>query len=568
MALDHQVETTPVTLNRLDARQLVDDPVALEILWGRLVAMVEESVSTLVRTAFSAAVRESNDLTCALMDVEGGALAQSLVSTPLHTGVKSITMRSLLEKFPADEWRPGDAAISNDPWVGTGHRYDVTIARPIFHRSKLVGFAVNDTHWHDIGGAGMLVENRDVFEEGLGIPNCMVLREGKPVEDVIEFIRLNTRYPDEILGDMHAQLVAAERLGQLVSELLEESGLEDLRDVAATIYGRSERAMRTAIRRLRPGTYRQQVDTDGYDSRLHLEVAITVPPSQDRVLVDFAGTAPQSRRALNAVWNYTYAWTVFALKAVLDPETPNNDGCLRPFTVTVPEGTVLNPRWGAPVSVRHQTGHYIPTLVISALAGAAPDRVIAQSGSPPHRSVIVGARPDGSPYNFTINASGGLGAGLGNDGLSATAFPTNTVCIPLEMLERLYPVTFWRRSLVPDSGGAGRQRGGCAQEIEFTFDGEVQAKLSPLLERTETSPSGLAGGEDGSRARMTRNGKALKPKVQVAIQKGDRMVIRTAGGGGYGPATERDPKRLRADLRTGLVSRRAAAERYGRRANP
>lgn len=540
----------------------LDDPVALEILWSRLVAMVEESVTTLVRTAFSASVRESNDLTCALMDAEGSALAQSLVSTPLHTGVKSVTMRALLRRFPAGTWRPGDAVIGNDPWEGTGHRNDVTIARPIFHRGRLVGFAVNDTHWQDIGGAGMRVENRDVFEEGLGIPDCKVMEAGEPVETVFEFIRLNTRFPDETLGDLNAQLVAAQRLAEMVDGLLEETGLDDLAGLADAIYTRSERSMRDAIRQLRPGTYRHALDADGYDERLHLQAAVTVHESGDRVTVDFSGSSPQTARALNAVRNYTYAWTVFALKAALDPDTPNNDGCLRPFEVSVPEGSVLNPRWGGAVSVRHQTGHYIPTLVIGALAEAAPDRIIAECGSPPHRSVISGVRPDGGRYGFTINAAGGLGAGAGNDGLSATAFPTNTVCISLEMLEHLYPVLFWRRELVPDSGGAGRHRGGLGQRIEFEFTGEVPALLSPLLERTRTPAAGLAGGGSGAVSAMTRNGETLAPKVQILMRKGDRFSIRTAGGGGFGPPEDRDAALLEDDVRNGLVT--AGAARAGR----
>ncbi|HVB09182.1 MAG TPA: hydantoinase B/oxoprolinase family protein, partial [Bacillota bacterium] len=525
---------------------------------SRLVAMVEESVTTLVRTAFSASVRESNDLTCALMDAEGAALAQSLVSTPLHTAVKSETMRALLRKYPLAAWQPGDAAISNDPWEGTGHRNDVTIARPIFHRGRAVGFAVNDTHWQDIGGAGMQVSNRDVYEEGLGIPDCKILRAGRPVEEVFEFIRLNTRLPEETLGDLNAQLVAAQRLADTVQGLLAESGLDDLSELGAAIYDRSERAMRAAIGQLRPGTYRYGLDADGIDAPIHLQAAVTVPAAADRVIVDFSGSSPETRHALNAVRNYTYAWTVFALKAALDPETPSNDGSLRPFDVQVPEGSVLNPRWGAPVSVRHQTGHYIPTVVLSALAEAAPDRVIAECGAPPHRSVI-----SGSHYAFTINAAGGLGAGLHNDGLSATAFPTNTVCIPLEMLERLYPVLFWRRELIADSGGPGAHRGGLGQRIDFEFTGAEPARLLPLLERTRTPAAGRAGGLPGATAGMTRNGQVLPPKVLTEMRAGDRFVIRTAGGGGFGDPAGRDRDLLTEDVDNGRVTREAAARAYG-----
>lgn len=540
------------------------DPVALEILWSRLVALVEESVGTLVRTAFSPSVRESNDLTCALMDAEGNALAQSLTSTPLHTGVKSVTMKSLLRKFPKESWRPGDAAITNDPWTGTGHRFDVTIARPIFHGARLVGFAVNDTHWSDLGGAGMVVENRDVFEEGLGIPDCKVLKAGEPVEEVFDFIRINTRFPEETLGDLHAQLVAADRLTMSVAALLEETGLPDLAEAAASIYERSERSMRDAIRQIPAGTYSYELDTDGYDEPLHLKVSLTVDPGQGDVRVDFDGSSPQTTRALNAVWNYTYAWSVFALKAALDPETPNNDGCLRPFEVVAPLGSVVNPRWGAPVSVRHQTGHYIPTLVLAALAQAAPEKLIAQCGSPPHRSLISGEWPDGGRFGFTINASGGLGAGAHNDGLHATAFPTNTVCISLEILERLYPVRFWARELVTDSGGAGRHRGGCGQRIDFEYTGPRGAFLSPLLERVRLAPAGIEGGLAGSTAGMTRNGEALRPKVRVEMYPGDRFEIRTAGGGGFGPPAERDVEALTADLAAGIVSPAAAAKLYWR----
>ena len=546
MAGDFQVDTSGSVTSRLD-------PVALEILWSRLIALVEESVSTLARTAFSPSVRESNDLTCALMDVEGNALAQSLTSTPLHTGVKSVTMKALLAQFPAEVWKRGDAAISNDPWIGTGHRFDVTIACPIFHRQRLVGFAVNDTHWGDLGGAGMVVENRDVFEEGLGIPNCMVLSEGEPVQIVLEFIRLNTRFPEETLGDLHAQLAAADRLAAAVAELLEETGLADLAETADAIYTKSEASMRAAIATLPAGTHSYELDTDGYEEPLHLKVMLTVVPSEGRIKVDFAGSSPQTSRALNAVWNYTYAWSVFALKAALDPETPNNEGCLRPFEVVAPEGSVLNASWGAPVSVRHQTGHYVPTLILTALGEIAPDRVIAQCGSPPHRSLISGEWPDGRGFGFTINASGGLGAGAGNDGLHATAFPTNTVCISLEILERLYPVVFWARELIPGSGGTGRHRGGCGQRIDFEYTGSRPGFLSPLVERVKLAPEGMQGGGPGTTAAMTRNGTPVRPKVRLVMEPGDRFEIRTPGGGGFGPASERDPEAVAADAASGLA---------------
>lgn len=546
MAGDLQVGSNP-------RAALASDPVALEIFWARLIALVEESVGTLARTAFSPSVRESNDLTCALMDADGNALAQSLTSTPLHTGVKSVTMKALLDSFPRAQWEPGDAAISNDPWIGTGHRFDVTIARPIFHRGRLVGFAVNDTHWGDLGGAGMVVENRDVFEEGLGIPNCMVMKRGEPVQVVLDFIRLNTRFPEETIGDLYAQLAAADRLAAAVAELLEEAGLDDLEATASSIYARSEASMRAAIASLPAGAQSYELDTDGYDEPLHLKVTVSVWPDQGRIKVDFDGSSAQTSRALNAVWNYTYAWAVFALKAALDPETPNNDGCLRPFEVVAPEGSVVNASWGAPVSVRHQTGHYIPTLVLAALGEMAPERVIAQCGSPPHRSLISGEWPDGRRFGFTINASGGLGAGSRNDGLHATAFPTNTVCISLEILERLYPVVFWARELIPNSGGAGRHRGGCGQRIAFEFTGSRPGFLSPLVERVKLAPAGLQGGAAGATASMTRNGEPVRPKVRIPIHPGDRFEIRTAGGGGFGPPRERNPEAVAADLASGVM---------------
>jgi N-methylhydantoinase B len=484
------------------------------------------------------------------------------MSTPLHTGVKGVTMRALLKRFPPHVWQPGDAAITNDPWTGTGHRNDVTIARPIFHRERLIGFALNDSHWQDIGGGGMRVENHDVFEEGLGIPECLVLRQGEPVQEVFDFIRLNTRTPDETLGDLHAQLVASERLAQSTTELCEDAGLTDLSAVSSAIYDRSERAMRESIATLSSGTYRYELDTDGYDKPLHLACSVTIDAERRQVAVDYGGSAPESTLALNAVYNYTFAWTVFALKCILDPETPNNDGCLRPFQVTAPEGSVLNARWGGAVSVRHQTGHYIPTLVIAALSQAAPNRVIAQPGAPPHRSLISGAWPDGRRYTFTINAAGGLGAGARNDGLHATAFPTNTVSISLESLERLFPIVFWKRELIADSGGAGRQRGGCGQRIVFEFTGDLPGRLSPMLERIKNPPQGLGGGQPGALSQMTRNGELLRPKLMVSLERGDQCDLRTAGGGGFGPPPERDATLLELDVQNGIVGTAAAAGVY------
>jgi N-methylhydantoinase B len=551
---------------RSGGSSIANDPVALQIVWRRLIAIADEAAATLRRTSFSPIVRESNDFACVLFDAAGFAIAENTIGIPSFNMTLGRTLNHFLSQRPASEWKLGDVGICNDPWLTSGHLPDITIVAPIFLGSRLLGWTGSIAHMADIGGALWSADTREVFEEGIRIPLSLLLREGKYNDDLVRILRANVRIPDLVMGDISAQVSASEAAARALKNLAEHERIDDFSEISRAIRERSENVMRRAIAEIPDGVYASEVDMDGSDDGpIHIALSITKKGSE--LFVDYAGTSPQAGRAINTVLNYTEAYTCYPLKCLLDPLTPRNDGSYGMIHVSAPEGSILNPRFPAPVHARQLVGHCLSAAIYRALAPVAGERIIADSGSAPTLRVLVnGFRDDRTPYTTIFFINGGMGARAQRDGLSTTCFPSNVICGSMEIIEALTPLRIWKKELTIDSGGPGRFRGGLGQDVEIELIGREPANLSILADRVRHPALGVLGGLAGAPSRIALNGKegALPIKGKSRIKQGDRLNVRYPGGGGYGDPHRRSSEAVASDLKEGLVSKAAAKQVYGR----
>lgn len=528
------------------------DPFLLEILWNRLVAIVDEAAATLIRTSFSTVVRESYDFSCVLTDARGNSLAQASLSIPSFIGTLPKTVKHMLRRFPAETLEPGDVLITNDAWLGTGHLPDINVAKPIFREGELIAFAASVAHSPDIGGKMRAPDAREVFEEGLQIPPMKLYQAGRPNEALMELIRYNVRVPDQVIGDLDAQLSALAVGERRLLQLMDEHGLKDVDDLAATIQGLSEQTMRHAIAALPDGVYENELQTDGLAVPITVKMKLTV--AGDAIAIDFAGTSDQVDRAINVVPAYRDAYTVYPLKCVLAPAIPNNEGIWRPITIDAPEGSVLNPRRPAACGSRVLVGHYLTTVVLGALARAIPDRVVAATGSPVWCMNLTGLSRRGQRFASMFFVNGGMGAAERRDGPSCLSFPSNVNNTPVEIMENVAPVRVLEKRLVPGSGGPGKSRGGLGQTLKFQNLSSRSLTASFLAERTRFPATGLFGGGDGAPGAVRINGELVDPKATHIVDPGGVIEMTTPGGGGFGAARERDAHRAQADATAGYVT--------------
>jgi N-methylhydantoinase B len=543
---------TPAARPRRAGRAPALDPVTTSILWARLRALVDEAAATLIRTSFSTIVREVHDMTQLLTDDRGETLAQSAVSTPGFVGTTALGVRRFLERWGPADWHPGDVAVTNDPWVVTGHLPDVTIVTPVFHRGRLVAFLANTAHMTDIGGTYFGASTTEVFEEGLRIPPLKLVERGRPVGPVWETIRANVRAPDQVLGDLRAQIAANEQGCRTVAALLAETGLPDLRGLARAVHEGSERALAAALAAVPDGTYHAAVTGDGYGEPFTIRLALTVRGG--RLHFDFAGSSPQQRTPINAVLQYTRAYCAYTTKCAFVPDVPNNEGLLRRLTVAAPRGSIVNAVEPAPVQSRHVLGMVLQGAIFQALAQCAPERAQADSGTPPPIITFYGTRPDGTPFLTFEFANGGVGAKLGVDGRSATAFPSNLANLPVEVLETIAPVRYLEQRLIPDSGGLGCHRGGLGQRKTFRVLHPMMASL--LIDRVRHPPGGVLGGGPGRAAGAAfADGRSVTMKSVLALAPGDVLTLESPGGGGYGDPVKRPEELVRRDFEEGYVTR-------------
>jgi N-methylhydantoinase B len=529
------------------------DGITLELLWRRLISVVDEAAASLVRTSFSTIVRESNDFACVITDAQGHSIAQASKSIPSFIGTAPRTIRSFLEVFPPESLSEGDILITNDCWLGTGHLPDITVAKPIYLDGRLVAFAGSVAHAPDIGGRIRSADAREVFEEGLQIPPMKVVERGAMNATLEQILRKNVRVPDQVMGDLHAQFTGLSLIERQTINLMKQRGLETLDELSGELRGRSEAAMRKAIRALPDGTYHSEAISDGIDEPIRLKLALTI--AGDEITADFAGSDAQVPRSINVCLAYTIAYTSYGIKAVLCPDVPNNDGALAPLHITAPAGSILNSRPPAAGGARALIGHFLPAMVINALAEVAPDRVIAGVGSPLWCVNMAGTRPDGRSFANLFFLNGGYGASAHADGRNVLSWPSNISSTPVEIIEQLAPLKVHFRRLRQLSAANGALRGGAGQEMLLESTNPTPAMVSFLAERTraEAAAPGIRGGLSGAPGEVLIDDKTVDPKSRHVVGAGTRILLRTPGGGGYGVPSERSQALVDRDHVRGYV---------------
>jgi N-methylhydantoinase B len=545
---------------------------ALDILWTQLESITREMEATLVRTAFSTGIRDAGDCSCALFDAQGRMISQASTA-PGQLGSMPFLMADFLQRVPVAQLRDGDVFLTNDPWLGCGHTPDFYVVTPIFCAGELYGFAANSGHHADVGGRLGAQDSREVYEEGLLVPFSHLCHAGVENHELLALMSLNSRMPAELVGDLRAQVAANHTALARVRGLAAAGGLTqpDLAAAADEIIERSARAMRDAVGTMAPGVHRgclllDDVDEDGQ----RLRIAIAVWKEGETVVVDFDGTSPQVAKPINSVLNYSRAYVFVGLKMAVAAGLPTNAGTLSCLKVLAPEGSLVNPLFPAPVRWRTTVGLMIADLVLTVLGAAMPERVIAASGTVPRWHQVFSSRNPGSRFVLQPHFMGGLGAALGRDGLSAVAWPANLRELSIEAMEHDAPLLFLRKAYRVDSGGAGTFRGGLGQEIAIQNPsawhqgsaGPVRAILN--CGRFHDGAIGLAGGERGAAGELRVNGTPVaQGRSEVTLLPGDVVEFLTPGGGGFGPASERDPAALDRDVRLGFVSPQAARQTYG-----
>lgn len=538
-----------------DTISLID----LQIMWNRLIAVVEEQGQILMRTAFSPIVRECGDISAGVFDLQGRMLAQGVTGTPGHVNSMAESVKHFIRHFPIETMKEGDAYITNDPWMGTGHLNDFVVTTPAFRNGKPVALFSCTSHLMDIGGIGFGPDATDVFMEGLYLPMLKLIDAGKVDQNVMAIIRANTRQPVDTEGDTYSLAACNDMGAKRLVEMMDEFGIETLDALADHICERSREAVLAEIARLPKGSWTNEMVVDGYDEPVTLAATLTV--SEDGIHVDFTGTSGQAQRGINVPHSYTTAYTVFGLGCVVAAQIPNNAGSLGPLTVSAPLGSILNAPKPAAVSSRHVIGQMLPDVVFGCLRQVIPERVPAEGTSCLWNLNVRGRTHAGAQGNYgfamAVTSNGGTGARFDKDGLSATAYPSGVRGTPVEIAETQTPLIFWKKELRPDSGGDGRTRGGHGQIIEIESGVDASFEILAAFDRIDHPPRGRDGGGDGAAGYVgLKSGLKLKGKGFQTIPPGDRLVVLTPGGAGIGDPAERDPALVSRDIAEELVSAR------------
>jgi 5-oxoprolinase (ATP-hydrolysing)/N-methylhydantoinase B len=543
-----------------------------QVMWSRLLAVVEEQARTLIGTAFSSTVREAGDLSAGIFDAQGRMLAQAVTGTPGHVNAMAEAVRHFIARFPVEHMAEGDHFITNDPWLSSGHLHDVTVVSPAFMGRRLVALFACTCHQVDIGGLGQGPDGRSIYEEGLFIPLMALARGGAVNQDLLALIRANVRNPAEVEGDILSYIASNEASAAQLRLMLGEFGLDDLDDLGGYIIERSRQAMVAAIAELPEGSFENRLTIDGHDEPVELKAKLTIGGGE--IVVDYAGSSPASRHGINVVMNYCKAYSAFGVRCVVAPEVPNNAGSLEPIQVTAPEGSILNVSRPWPVSARHIIGQFLPDVVMGCLAKAVPERVPAEGAS-----CVWGAQLRGGPeigaapgaqaaaaarYEMLFFNSGGSGARPALDGLSATAFPSGVKAMAIEVVETQAPVVVWRKELRPGSAGAGAWRGGFGQSLEVGSADGAPFAISAMFDRVRHAARGRQGGADGSPGKVGRASGAPLAAMGMQIVPGDdRVRLDLPGGGGFGEPLDRAPGLVAEDVRDELLGPEEARASHG-----
>jgi len=544
------------------------DPITLEILWRRLISIVDEADSTVARTAFSSLLRDAHDYTCMFTDRKGRELAQGSFATPGQSGAMALGIKNLVNKLPVETYKPSDVFITNDPWALAGHLNDVCVMSPIFYKDKLTAFTACVFHHSDIGGR-VSSDNHDVFEEGLFIPLVKLYDGGVLNQSVIDMIRWNVRTSDEVVGDIRSQIAANHVCAEKICQMLQENDFDSLDDLADQIISRTEKSMREEIEKIPDGIYKAEGIIEQMKGQKDVLIKAAVEVKGSDITVDLDGSSLQVNWGGNVVYNFTYAYVFMAMKSMFGPDIPNNDGCARPLKLRAPEGSVVNCKFPAAVAARLVIGHFITEIIYRALSSVLPDKVIAASGgTPAQMNVFYGKRNDGRPWHSVIIRGGGMGAGSVNDGNYVYIFPANGANTPIEIFENDTPLIVENRELLANSGGPGRMKGGLGQREVFKVPDDKYAPVPPVnlgiqAGRHIHPPEGLFGGKPGTKAQFLVNGVSGNPFGLTQLKPGDVVTIDAAGGGGYGNPLEREPEMVESDVMEGYVSVEKAREDYG-----
>lgn len=541
----------------------------LEVLSRRLAGIADEVATALVRTSFSMIVRDAHDYSCAICDAQGRMLMQASHGNPSHVGALYTTLKNILKDYhPAETLKPGDVLVTNDPWIGNGHLPDVFVITPAFRKGRVVAFVVSIVHHMDFGGRLSTPEAREIYEEGLRLPPQKLLKAGEENAELFEMIRWNVRVADKVIGDIRAQVTATHLGARRIEGVLEEKGWDDIDTLGEDLLDRTEAAMRDAIHAVPDGHYDYEMLVDQHRGE-DIVIRLGIDVSGDEMHLDYTGTTSQIDRAINVVFNYTNAHTIYAVKCALARNLPSNEGCIRPIKVTAPQGTIVNAEFPISVSQRAQIGHLLPELVFQALSSVIPNHIIAGSGSTPLWShVIAGAFADKRPFLVYFGMQGGLGARGHTDGVTCLSFPANVANTPVEVLEQEAPLICEEKVLATDSGGPGRYRGGLGQDFTIrVLDGEraPSGRITATLRggRYEHDIPGIIGGVPPRNGQLLVGGEVVNKSGQYLLEPGDAVSFRTPGGGGAGSPSERAPELVARDVREGYISPESAKRDYG-----
>ncbi|NNE42309.1 MAG: hydantoinase B/oxoprolinase family protein [Marinicaulis sp.] len=544
-------------------------PVASQVIWNRLISIVEEQAQALIRTAFSTSVREAGDLSAGVYDTDGRMMAQAVTGTPGHVNSMAAAVAHFIRRIGLENIFPGDVYITNDPWEGTGHLHDITIVSPSFREDRLVGFFGSTAHIVDIGGRGFTAEANSIYEEGFHIPIMKFAERGEVDQTLIRLLRQNVREPDQAVGDIYALATCNEIGHRRLMDMMDEFAIDGLNEIAEYIFENSRNATLDKINTLPRQSAENLMTIDGYDTPIDLKVHLVI--EEDKVICDFAGSSRVDKKGVNVPLVYTQAYACYALKCAIAPEVPNNAASLAPFEVSAPEGSILNAKHPAPVALRHVVGQMLPDAVYGALDQILPDTVPAE-GASALCNFQVSVRPVAGEQGavdarraevLTFN-SGGTGARPTLDGMNATAFPSGVMAMPVEATEHTGPIVIWRKELREDSGGAGEYRGGLGQYMEIGAREGYEFEFFAMFDRVHHPARGRRGGKPGGATSLeTSSGEKLSGKGKHSFSAGERVKLEFPGGGGYGEPDKRNADAIARDLAHSYITEETAKHEYG-----
>ena len=545
------------------------DPLTYELVKNALAGIADSMAVTVVRTARSFVVKQSMDFSTALCDARGELTAQGMC-VPLHLGAMSPALQGVLQRYHGS-MAPGDIFIVNDPYAGGSHLPDIFLFKPLFVADDMLGFAGVIAHQTDIGGrvsGGNACDNTEIYQEGLRIPPLRLFSQGEPDEAIFAILETNVRVPEKVLGDVRAQIAALHMGEREFMQLVDEYGVETLREYMRTILDDTERFTREEIAVLPDGTYHftEYLDDDGIDpDPISIQLALTI--DGDHITADFTGTSPQCKGSIQPNLPATKAMVYAAIRCVLNPDIPYNGGFFRPIDVVAPAGTFVNPQHPAPVAARALGARRVAQTVFGALTHALPGKIFAAWGGGEFGISIGGYYANRKPFvHLEFHNDTSWGGGPDKDGLDGQPGPmSNLANTPIELLEAEQPIRIDRYGFVPDTGGAGTYRGGLAVQRDFRILEE--ATLQIRSDRRKFRPYGLYGGKPGTPASGILNPdtapQELPSKFLMTAQPGDVYRLVLAGGGGYGDPLERDPERVVDDVREEKLSVDYARQEYG-----